>query len=202
MRKFPVFEWSMAALMFCSAIFSFWAAASPGYGFLFLGGLLFWVVCAHQESKRVFLFEPVSPEARRHPNPGLMLPSRATQGSAAYDLYAPSDVTVRPFEVTKIWTDVKALMPEGYVLLVNVRSSMGKVPLMLANTQGWIDRDYYGNPDNDGNICVMLYNIGPKPYEIKAGDRIAQAMFVKCARADHDLVLEDVRTGGVGSSGK
>ena len=72
---------------------------------------------------------------------------------------------------------------------------------MLANTQGWIESDYYSNSDNDGNIGIRLFNLGATPYEIKAGDRIAQGMFIKYLVADNGNT--DVkRQGGFGSSGK
>lgn len=41
-----------------------------------------------------------------------------------------------------------------------------------------------GNPDNDGNIGLRLFNLGQSEYIIKRGDRIGQGMFVKTLRAD------------------
>lgn len=131
----------------------------------------------------------------------ITLPTRATKSSIAYDFYAPIDTIVLPMQSVMIWTDVKAKFNPDEALLINVRSSMGKQPIMLANTQGWIESDYYSNSDNDGNIGIRLFNLGATPYEIKAGDRIAQGMFIKYLVADNGNT--DVkRQGGFGSSGK
>lgn len=131
----------------------------------------------------------------------ITLPTRATKSSIAYDFYAPIDTVVLPMQSVMIWTDVKAKFNPDEALLINVRSSMGKQPIMLANTQGWIESDYYSNSDNDGNIGIRLFNLGATPYEIKAGDRIAQGMFIKYLVADNGNT--DVkRQGGFGSSGK
>ena len=131
----------------------------------------------------------------------ITLPTRATKSSIAYDFYSPIDTVINPMQSVMIWTDVKAKFNTDEALLINVRSSMGKQPVMIANTQGWIESDYYSNPDNDGNIGIRLFNLGTEPYEIKAGDRIAQGMFVKYLTADNGNT-DTERTGGFGSSGK
>ena len=100
-----------------------------------------------------------------------------------------------------IWTDVKAYFGHDEALLINVRSSMGKQPVMIANSQGWVECDYYGNPDNDGNLGVNLINLGTTDYVIKAGDRIAQCMFINYLVADSGNTEEE-RKGGFGSTNK
>jgi len=132
----------------------------------------------------------------------VQLPKRADKGSCAYDIYSPSNYTIYPNEQLLIWTDVKAYMQENEVLVVNVRSSQGKLRVQLANTQGWVDSSYYSNVDNDGNIGIFLRNEGSESYVIKQGDRIAQAMFINCLIADEDNVMNSERTGGLGSTGK
>lgn len=143
----------------------------------------------------------VKDEFRKHPKAEIQLPTRATAHSVAYDFYSPIDVTIAPKESVMIWTDVKARMFFDNALLLNVRSSMGKHPVMIANTQGWIEADYFENPDNDGNIGFRLYNLGDAPYEIKTGDRIGQGMFVKYLITEDDQA-SGKRLGGFGSSGK
>lgn len=128
------------------------------------------------------------------------IPKRATCNSAAYDFYCNDDYVVKPNEIIKIWTDVKAYMQSDEVLILNVRSSMGG-KFMLANTQGWIDSDYYENPDNDGNICIMLKNISNEIQHIKRNDRIVQGIYMKYLTIDNDNVNK-VRNGGMGSSGQ
>lgn len=131
----------------------------------------------------------------------VILPKRATRSSVAYDFYSPIDITIPPMTSVMIWTDIKAKFNENEALLINIRSSMGKHPIMIANTQGWIESDYYSNPDNDGNIGIRLFNLGTEPYVVKSGDRIAQGMFIKYLVADNGNT-DCVRKSGFGSSGK
>ena len=145
-------------------------------------------------------FEVVKDEFRKNPEVEIKLPVRASEHSAAYDFYSPINTVIQPNESVMIWTDVKAHMYYDNVLLINVRSSMGKQPIMIANTQGWIDADYFSNPDNDGNIGIRLLNLGTTPYEIKIGDRIGQGMFVKFGIVKDDSTTAK-REGGFGSSG-
>lgn len=128
-----------------------------------------------------------------------ILPKRGTSKAMAYDFIAPKNLVIRPGEIGKIWTNVKAYMGETECLILNVRSSQGG-KVMLANTQGWIDADYYENENNDGNIGIFLKNIGEEDYIIKRGDKIAQGAFFNFLVADNGNT-ENVRTGGFGSTG-
>lgn len=145
-------------------------------------------------------FKVVKKEHRK--NEGyIKLPTRATENSAGYDFYSPVDVVIHPHEMAMIWTDVKAHMYDDNALLLIPRSSMGKHPIMIANTIGLIDSDYYENPDNDGNIGFRLLNLGSTSYEIKIGDRIGQGIFIKYGTTVDDNTTA-VRESGFGSSGK
>lgn len=145
------------------------------------------------------MFEVVVDEKRKHNGVDIKLPQRATKSACAYDIFSPINITIPVGCSAMIWTDIKVELRGNQVCLLNVRSSMGKVPIMLANTQGWVDADYYNNEGNDGNIGLNLYNLGRKPYEIKAGDRIGQAMIVNFCTFDDEV--ETVRSGGFGSTG-
>lgn len=107
-------------------------------------------------------------------NPARQLPKRVTQYSIAYDIFSPFDVVIQPKHSHLIWTNIKARFESDEALIINVRSSMGKNKIMIANTQAWIESDYYDNPENDGNIGINLYNFGDTDYHIAVGDRIAQ----------------------------
>ncbi|WP_410988662.1 dihydrofolate reductase [Bacillus cereus] len=134
--------------------------------------------------------------------PSIQKPRRAEDGACASDVFSPVNTVIMPNEQLLIWTDVKAYMQRGEVLLANVRSSQGKIRIQLANTQGWIDQTYYENEGNDGNIGLFLRNEGTEPYEINAGDRIGQLMFTPFLIPDDDNPLQGKRTGGFGSTGK
>ena len=145
-------------------------------------------------------FEIVKDEFRKNKGE-IKLPTRASKHSAGYDFYSPADAIIQPNETVMIWTDVKAHMYYDNALLIIPRSSMGKHPVMIANTVGLIDSDYYGNESTDGNIGFRLLNLGTTPYEIKTGDRIGQGIFIKYGTVKDDDTTE-TRTGRFGSSNK
>ena len=144
-------------------------------------------------------FEVVSDEKRKTTGE-ITLPTAGSSRAMAYDFYSTCDCYVNPNAIVKIWTDVKAYMLDDECLVLNVRSSMGG-KFMLANTQGWIDMDYYSNKDNDGNIGIFLKNVSDEMQVIKKGDRIAQGAFFKYLPAD-DGNTDSVRIGGFGSTNK
>lgn len=142
-------------------------------------------------------FEVVIDEKRKTVG-DITLPTRGSKTAMAYDFYANDDYIIEPNKIAKVWTDVKAYMQDDECLILNVRSSMGG-KWMLANTQGWIDQDYYSNESNDGNIGIFLKNINNEVQTIRKGDRIAQGAFFKFLVADNGNT-DNIRTGGFGST--
>jgi len=135
-----------------------------------------------------------------HLNP--VIPKRATENSAGYDLSAIEDVTIQPKEIKLIFTGIKVMMPKNEALFIFPRSSLAiKRGLMMSNSVGVIDADYYGNPDNEGHIMVPLLNITDAPVIIKKGERIAQGIFMPYYKTTDDEVGQITRLGGFGSSG-
>ncbi len=130
------------------------------------------------------------------------MPQRATKTSAGYDIYSPIDITIMPKTMEMIWTNIKACFENDEVLLLCVTSGMGKHGIMVANTIGVIDSDYYGNISNDGNLGFRLYNFSDKPYVIKAGDKIGQGIFMKYLIVDDEPEITNTRVGGFGSTVK
>ena len=150
-------------------------------------------------------FFVIDDEFRKHPEVEITLPKRSTAHACAYDFFSPVDLILAPGESKLIWTDVKARFPHHMALFINVRSSMGKPHIALANTQGWIDADYADNISNDGNIGIMLHNFGSENYIIHIGDRIAQGCLVYWSPITPGEFVGGVgteRTGGFGSTGK
>ncbi|MCI9287470.1 MAG: dUTP diphosphatase [Clostridia bacterium] len=134
------------------------------------------------------------------------LPVRKTKYSAGYDVEAAEDCIIPSFKKgnkpTLVKTGIKAYMADDEVLILANRSSNpGKKGLILANSIGVIDKDYYGNPDNDGHIMFAFYNIKEEDVEIKKGDAIGQAIFQKYLVTDDDIATGE-RTGGFGSTNK
>lgn len=129
------------------------------------------------------------------------LPERSTAFSAGYDFFAPKDFVIGGGEVRGVQSGVKAYMRPDEVLKIYPRSSMGiKKNVILANTVGVIDADFYNNEDNEGNICLCLYNYGKSPVVIHKGDKVAQGVFQKFLVGDD--VPTELRKGGIGSTGK
>ena len=134
------------------------------------------------------------------------LPIRKTKCSAGYDVEAAEDVTIPAFKPgmkpTLIKTGLKAYCPEDeYYMLVNRSSNPGKKGLILANSIGIVDKDYYGNEDNDGHFMYAYYNFFDHDVEIKKGDVIGQVIFMKYLITDDDNAT-GVRKGGFGSTSK
>ena len=132
------------------------------------------------------------------------LPIRKTKHSAGYDVEAAEDCVIPAFKngqaPTLVKTGVKAYMPgDEYLMLCNRSSNPKKKGLMLANSVGIVDADYYGNPDNDGHIMFAFWNLKAEDIEIKKGECIGQAIFQKFLVADNDNA-EGERMGGFGST--
>jgi len=100
------------------------------------------------------------------------LPTYATNGSAAMDIYSPKEYTIGPGECVIIPTGLKVNLPIGYALLIQPRSGMSrKTKLRIANTPGLIDSDYHEE------IGVIVENIDSplKDYQIQQdGEAILQ----------------------------
>ena len=151
--------------------------------------------------ERIAKFEKVSRnEETKEFYDFVILPKRATTGSAGYDFHLPYDLTIKPSESVKVFTGVRVKINSDYVLMVFPRSGLGtKYHLMLDNTVGVIDSDYY-NALNEGHIIISLTNHSDKVLELKRGDRFAQGVFLKYGiTVDDDT--KDERSGGYGSTG-
>lgn len=147
------------------------------------------------------LFEIVKKESLQYGSEP-QLPKRATKHSAGYDFCSPITLTIQPKQSAMIWTNIKAKFESDEMLLLCVTSGMGKHCIMLANTIGVVDSDYYENISNDGNIGFRLYNFGEEPYLINIGDKIGQGIFIKYLTVDNEQKIENVRVGGYGSTVK
>lgn len=126
-----------------------------------------------------------------------ILPERATKGSAGYDISASETVTLQPGEIKLVSTGLAVQMEQDDVMLLVDRSSNPrKRGLVLSNSVGVIDHDYFPN-----EFMGMFTNITDKPVTIEAGQRIMQAVFVKYGLVDDDNATGQ-RTGGFGSTGE
>lgn len=131
------------------------------------------------------------------------LPYYATDGAAGLDLHACIDgpVVVPAGGEAFIPTGIAAAIPEGYVGIMAVRSSMGiRHGITMTNGIGVIDSDYRGP------MSVGLHNYRDVDYVVEPGDRIAQLVIVPVLHPEIEVVEdlpETVRgAGGFGSTGR
>ncbi len=154
--------------------------------------------------KRIAKFEKVSEQEFTKARPqeeysNIILPKRATTGSAGYDFFTTHALSVAPGETVTIPTGVRVKIDQGWVLKIYPRSSLGfKYRLTLNNTVGIIDSDYY-YAENEGHIFIKATNLGDKPLELENGKAFAQGVFVEYG-ITYDDECTAQRFGGIGST--
>lgn len=129
--------------------------------------------------------------------------TRATAGSAGLDL-SPSGCCgslLMPGSVRKVQTGVYVEIPEGYVGIIALRSSVAsRGDLYMAGGIGVVDSDYRG----EIHIPVATSNVHGA--RITPGERIAQLLILPAPIFDIEVVQELGETargdGGFGSTGK
>lgn len=126
-----------------------------------------------------------------------IMPSRAHEWDAGYDLYSREDATVWQDAGGKFDTGVHIQIPEGYVGFVKSKSGLNARNGIQA--EGVIDAGY------TGSINVLLRNHGPRAVEIKKGQKIAQLVILPIITPELEVVdrLEETERGegGFGSTG-
>ena len=132
-------------------------------------------------------------------NKDINLPVRKTKSAAGYDFEAAEDITIPSFKNNNLPT--LYMLDDEVLYLYNRSSNPKKKGLVLANSVGVIDKDYYGNPDNDGHIMFAFYNIKDEDITIKKGEAIGQGVFAKYLITDDDNAVGE-RLGGFGSTDK
>ena len=134
-------------------------------------------------------------------NPKAIIPAYQTPLSAGFDLHSIEDCVIKPMERKLIKTGLAFEIEEGYEVQIRPRSGLAfKYGITVLNSPGTIDADYRGE------IMVLLINFGSEEFEIKKGDRIAQAVVMPVVQAEFEEVEELSQTrrgeGGFGSTGK
>jgi dUTP pyrophosphatase len=134
-----------------------------------------------------------------------IVPKYATDGAACFDLHA---ITEKPMEILGpnesivVRTGLAFEIPPGHVLMVFSRSGHGfKHGVRLVNGTGIIDSDYRGE------VLIGLHNDRThESFDVRTGDRVAQAMLVPVPRVTFHVVeqlsITERGAGGFGSSGK
>ena len=130
------------------------------------------------------------------------LPKYETSGSSGMDLAANIDanINIDPGKTAIIPTGLALSIPKGFEVQIRPRSGLAaKQKISVLNTPGTIDSDYRGE------IKVILINLGPKPFKVEKGLRIAQMVVCPIVQAQlkevDDLSETERGKGGFGSTG-
>lgn len=132
----------------------------------------------------------------------IKLPTRATKGSAGYDIVTPIGIHLEPKQSIKIPTGLKCMVDNGWFLGIFPKSGLGfKYSLRLGNSIGVIDEDYYNNENNEGHIWVKIQNDGDKIIDLERGKAFCQGIFLPYG-ITYDDETDGERKGGLGSTNK
>ena len=116
-----------------------------------------------------------------------------------YSFQAPENVELLPGKVTCVMTGLRCKCNLGQVFIL--KCALNNSCVELANCIGIIDADYYDNPDNKGEIGVLLLNRGTQPVKINSGDVIATGSLYSYGTIVGDS-FGGKRLGGFGSTDK
>ena len=129
-------------------------------------------------------------------------PERAHEDDAGFDLRAAEPARLEPSERASVGTGVAIELPQGHAGLVLPRSGLAaRHGIALVNAPGLIDPGYRGE------VRVLLLNTDrDEPFEVEAGDRIAQLLMVRFEAPSLEEASELADTargaGGFGSTGR
>ena len=126
-----------------------------------------------------------------------ILPYKATNGSAGYDVFAYHDQLIPKNSVRKVSCGFKMKMYPG--LFAQLKSRSSYVLKNLCVEAGTIDSDYRGV------VSVCIRNHNNTDVLIKSDSKIAQMIFSHCIYPDFEIGFVDNDTergeGGFGSTG-
>jgi dUTP pyrophosphatase len=131
--------------------------------------------------------------------PAVAPPTRATEGSACFDLAAAESVDLERGRVALVRTGLKMRCPAGTFIEVRPRSGLASRGVLMVNAPGTIDADY------SGEVRVPLTYLLDGRYHIEVGDRIAQVRLVDDlpgAFTPGRVEAVGSRQGGFGSTGR
>lgn len=128
------------------------------------------------------------------------LPTYETKGAAGADVRSVESFTLFPGERRLVSTGLKCEIPEGVEIQVRPRSGLAyKHGVTVLNAPGTIDSDYRGI------LGVLLINLGDEPFQVNAGDRIAQIVVARAEQAgfflSNGLSQSERGEGGFGHTG-
>lgn len=131
-----------------------------------------------------------------------IIPTRATDGAAGYDLYVDTDtsIVISPHKTRMLQTNIAFEIPVGWFGAVFARSGLStRHGIRPSTCVSVIDSDYRGS------VGVPLHNDFDSAYMVRRGERVAQIVFLPAGQFDlvevDDLTDTDRGNGGFGSTG-
>lgn len=135
-------------------------------------------------------------------HPLAIIPRRMSNRAAGYDVYSANETlrVLQPGEIALIPTGIALSIPDGFEAQIRPRSGLAaKHGIGILNSPGTIDSDYRGE------VQVILFNAGKKPFSIEPNSRIAQMVISKCYEIEFEIRTELDETkrgsGGFGHTG-
>lgn len=126
-----------------------------------------------------------------------IIPRRATEGSAGYDLYTPDEFTISAGERKLVKTGITTEFCPWVQAQIWPRSGLA-VKVVLDTLAGILDSDFRGE------IGVVLINLGEHDLTFRVGEAIAQIVFMPVIHGVVEAtgqISETVRgAGGFGST--
>jgi dUTP pyrophosphatase len=131
------------------------------------------------------------------------LPRYMTPGAAGMDICAAmrEDILLEKGQIALLPTGLAIELPQDYEAQIRPRSGLAvKNGIGMINSPGTIDADYRGE------VMIALINLGPIPYTVRRGDRIAQMVIQRVCQAQIETVEQLAATernaGGFGHTGR
>lgn len=92
-------------------------------------------------------------------------------GDSGFDLYSTEDILLEPFGRALVPTGLSFDIKDGYEIQVRSKSGLAiKEGLMVLNSPGTVDNSY------TGEIKAIIFNTNNYEYQIKKGQKVAQAV--------------------------
>ena len=131
-------------------------------------------------------------------NPDAIIPHYAHSGDAGMDIYSVENIIIAPGKRVLVSTGITTEIPEGYVALIWDKSGLA-AKSGIKTMAGVIDCHYRGE------WKIVLFNTSENNYEVKKGEKIAQALIQPVVNPEIEEVSELSDTsrgeGSFGSTG-
>jgi len=131
--------------------------------------------------------------------PNCILPEKAHDGDAGFDVYAPNNFTIWPHETLQVKLNFAIEINSNEVCIMSERSGHA-IKYGITTIGNIIDSCYRGE------CSIIMQNNGNSEVEFKHGDRIGQMLIIKLGSQELEEVDELSETirgeNAYGSSGK